>query len=154
MEIAGKLVRVPPASDTPMALADTSQLAKWGDAALAGYQIVPNVLLRAQKHLEIDCVDVVILLNLSLHWWGPNNLPYPSPVILADRINISKRTIERRLQDLEKKGFIKRLPPRAPQEGKPKVRSFEMKGFVEKLEIAAHMGLTQRQYAKERKVKN
>jgi DNA-binding HxlR family transcriptional regulator len=123
-----------------------SQLAKWGDAGRAGFQVIPNVLFRAQKHLGVDCVDILILLNLSLHWWGPYSLPYPSPALIAERMNVSKRTIERRLQTLEKSGFIKRLPAKAPQEGKPKVRSFEMSGLVAKLEEAALVGLVQREY--------
>ena len=127
---------------------DGFQLTKWGIAGRAGYQLVPNVLLRAQKHLEIDAVDVVILLNLSLHWWGPFNPPFPSPARISERMGVSRRTVERRLETLEKRGFLKRLPPTAPAEGKPKVRSFELSGLVEKLENAAMTGLVQREFFK------
>ena len=148
MMTGNELVHVPSASSTAMVpeQVPVSQLAKWGDAGRAGFQVIPNVLFRAQKHLGVDCVDILILLNLSLHWWGPYSLPYPSPALIAERMNVSKRTIERRLQTLEKSGFIKRLPAKAPQEGKPKVRSFEMSGLVAKLEEAALVGLVQREY--------
>ena len=125
-----------------------SQLKKWGIATKAGFQVVPNVLFRAQQHLGIDCVDVVILLNLSLHWWGSENLPFPTPALMAQRMGISKRTIERRIQNLQKRGFINRLPARALADGKPKVRKFDLSGLVEKLESAALVGLAKRQFAK------
>lgn len=140
-----QLVHVPKSSVQKDARASTTQLEKWGSAGKAGFQVVPNVLFRAQSYLKMDCIDVVILLNLSMHWWGRFNLPYPSPQLLAQRMNLSRRTIERHLQDLEKKGFITRLPARAPQEGKPKVRSFDMRGLVERLEAAASTNLSRRE---------
>jgi DNA-binding transcriptional ArsR family regulator len=144
----GQLVHVPKGPAPEEDRAAQTQLTKWGRAGKAGFQVVPNVLFRAQSHLKIDCVDVVILLNLSMHWWGPFNLPYPSPQLLAQRMSLSRRTIERHLQNLEKKGLIARLPARAPQEGKPKVRSFDMSGLVERLEGAASTNLRRREAPK------
>jgi hypothetical protein len=129
-------------SNTPR----NGQLEKWGDAGRAGFQVVPNVLFRAQKRLEIDSMDVVILLNLSLHWWGGANLPFPSPATIANRMDVSRRTVERRLEALERRNFIKRLKPEVPQAGKPKVRKFELRGLVEKLESCAAVNITQRNF--------
>lgn len=125
------------------------QLRKWGHAGQAGFQIVPNVLLRAQQQLELDASDVVILLNLSLHWWSADNLPSPSPRIIANRMGVSRRTIERRLGDLEKREFLKRLPA---DEGI--LRKYDLSGFVKKLESAAAAGLAQRAYRKARAAKS
>ena len=122
---------VPVEQAMPSAAPDDSQLKKWGVAGRAGFQVVPNVLFRAQQYLGLDSTDVVILLNLSLHWWGPYNLPFPSPALISQRMGVTRRTIERRLEALERKGFIKRLKPSAPAEGKPKVRKFELTGLVE-----------------------
>lgn len=121
------------------------QLKKWGTAGKAGFQIVPNVLLRAQQLLELDASDVVILLNLSLHWWSAENLPSPSPRIIANRMGVSKRTVERRLGDLEKREFLKRLPA---TDDMP--RKYDLSGFVQKLESAAAAGIAQRAYRKAR----
>lgn len=142
---------VPVKQMMPSAAPDDSQLKKWGVAGRAGFQVVPNVLFRAQQYLGLDSTDVVILLNLSLHWWGPHNLPFPSPALISQRIGVTRRTIERRLEVLERKGFIKRLKPSAPAEGKPKVRKFELTGLVEKLEAAAQEGLSQREFVKRQK---
>jgi len=108
-------------------------------------------ILTRDGTLELDSTDVVILLNLSLHWWGHDNLPFPSPALISQRMGVTRRTIERRLEALERKGFIKRLKPSAPAEGKPKVRRFQLTGLVEKLGIAAQQGLSQREFVKRQK---
>lgn len=121
------------------------QTARWGEAIGEGFQILPNVLFRAQRHLGLDSSDVVILVNLAMHWWGPGALPYPSPAILANRMGLSKRTIERRFVRLQGLGYIERLP--AESDGK---RRFELKGLVDKLESSAKQGLAQREPSKRR----
>lgn len=147
--LSAKLANV--GQPTSVAGPDDAQLRKWGLAGRAGFQVIPNVLFRAQKELEIDPIDVVILLNLTLHWWGPENLPFPSPALISQRMGISRRTVERRLGELERKGLIKRLKASAPAEGKPKVRKFELAGLVKRLETAALTGLAQREFVKRRK---
>ena len=86
------------------------QLRKWGSSVQSGYQLVPNVLFRAQSRLSLDATDVVVLLNLSLHWWGADRLPFPPPAVIANRMGVSRRTVERRLERLEREGFLKRVP--------------------------------------------
>ena len=141
---------VPVEQVTPSAAPDDSQLKKWGVAGRAGFQVVPNVLFRAQQHLGLDSTDVVILLNLFFTG-GTHNLPFLSPALISQRMGVTRRTVERRLEVLERKGLIKRLKPSAPAEGKPKVRKFELTGLVAKLEIAALQGLSQREFVKRQK---
>jgi hypothetical protein len=149
MATEGQLVHVGERSMWKGNPSDATQLEKWGKAGKAGFQVVPNVLFRAQSVLDIDAIDVVILLNLSMHWWDRTKLPYPSAQLLSQRMGLSRRTIERHIQNLDKRGFIQRLAAKAPQEGKPKVRRFDMSGLVERLEIAASKNLVQRQQSKE-----
>ena len=76
----------------PAAIADTDStsraiaFAKWGSALDAGFQIVPNVLIRAQSKLGLDALDLAILLNINLHWWTPHDLPYPRTSMIANRV--------------------------------------------------------------------
>ena len=141
-----QLVHVPRSqSIDPIHHGASFQTKRWGSAISAGFQIAPNVLLRAQRHLGLDTGDVVILLNLAMHWWAPNVLPYPSPTIIANRMGLSKRTIERRLESLQKRGFLKRLPA---EDGER--RRYDLSGMVEKLESAAAVGLAHREYSKRR----
>src|SRR6266852_8885595 len=125
---------------------------KWGSALNAGFQVIPNVLIRAQSQLGLDAVDCVILLNLNLHWWRKHNLPYPPPALIARRMGVSRRTIERRLFRLEKGGWLKRLPA-DESDSQPKVRKYDLSGMVQRLQQAAIIGVTQREYRRRVKSK-
>jgi len=119
--------------------------AKWGSALDAGFQVVPNVLLRAQSRLELDSVDVVILLNLNLHWWEKDSLPYPPPALIAKRMGVSRRTVERRISRLQKAGWLTRLPAYATG-GEFRSRKYDLSGLVARLQDAAAISLIQRNY--------
>src|ERR1019366_4860995 len=67
---------------------------KWGSALDAGFQVVPSVLVKAQSRLGLDAVDCMILLNLNLRWWQRDRLPYPPPALIAQRMGVSRRTVE------------------------------------------------------------
>jgi hypothetical protein len=56
---------------------------------LAGFQTVPNVLIQLHQQLGLDALDVLILLNLNMHWWKANDWPYPKPSLLAGRIGVT-----------------------------------------------------------------
>jgi DNA-binding MarR family transcriptional regulator len=97
-------------------------------------------LIRAQAKLELDALDLAILLNLILHWWTPKDWPYPPPRILANRIGVSIRTIERRLESLEQRGFLIRHPSEKSPEGLAH-RRIELTPLVVRLQAFARAGL-------------
>lgn len=121
-------------------------LAKWRSAIDAGFQVVPNVLIRAQSKLGLDPVDLAILLNITLHWWRSDELPYPQPKVIANRVGVSVRTVERRLEDLEKRGFLARMPSEKSADRLAR-RRIDLSGLVEKLEAAAAQNLALRAQA-------
>lgn len=106
-------------------------LEKWGDAMLAGHQVVPNILVQSHKQLKLDPLDVLIILNLNMHWWKADDLPYPKPASLAGRIGVTTRTIERRLQKLQKAGFIERVSAQSTRKGASK--RYRLAGLVDQL---------------------
>jgi DnaD-like protein len=118
---------------------------KWGSALDAGFQVVPSVLIKAQSRLGLDAVDCMVLLNLNLHWWQKDNLPYPPPALIARRMGVSRRTVERRLFRLQKAGWVKRLPA-VGMSGQPKVRKYDLSGMGERLQQAAIIGVNQGEY--------
>jgi hypothetical protein len=120
---------------------------KWGSALSAGFQVIPSVLIRAQSQLHLDAVDCMILLNLNLHWWQKENLPYPPPTLIARRMGVSRRTIERRLFRLQKAGWVHRLPADG-KNGQLKIRKYDLSGMVQRLQEAAVIGVNQREYRK------
>ena len=115
---------------------------KWGHSLDAGFQIFPDVLLRCQKLLGLESTDIVILLNITMHWWDHDDLPHPRPSIIAQRMNLTTRTVERRIGDLQNKGFLQRLPARL-KNGKT-VRPFDLSGLVAKLNAMSEGNLTLR----------
>jgi hypothetical protein len=121
----------------------TSISTKWGNALEAGFQQIPDVLIRAQRILGLDPLDLVILLNITMHWWEDDDLPYPRPSMIAKRVGVSTRTVERRLTDLAQRGLVKRLPSETRQDGVA-IRRFELSGLVHRLEALAETNLAMR----------
>ncbi len=115
---------------------------KWGTALQAGFQVVPNILIQAHRELNLDPVDVLVLLNLNMHWWEAANLPYPKITTIADRIGVGKRTIERRIHKMQKAGLIERLP--AETLGGGVVNRFRLTGLVEQLSRLAEQAVLAR----------
>lgn len=115
---------------------------KWGHSLDAGFQIIPDVLFRCQKLLDLEAVDVVILLNITTHWWEYDDLPYPRPSIIAKRMNLSTRTVERRISEMQKNGFLIRLASER-KKGKT-IRPYDLSGLVEKLKLFSTGNLVRR----------
>jgi|SRR5579863_2406915 len=99
---------------------------KWGEALSAGFQVIPNILIRDQNRLGLDALDVVILLNLTSHWWEQDNKPFVSPSLIGKRMNVSTLTVERPFEKLEDRQFIGR-DPRGPMGGDgPYIRRYDL----------------------------
>jgi hypothetical protein len=57
------------AMDAPVDAPPVSELeAKWGESLKAGYQVLPNSLIRGQHLLGLTAVDVVVIANLNQAW--------------------------------------------------------------------------------------
>lgn len=83
-------------------------VAKWGLAGRAGFQQVPDALLMKQQALELDGLDILVLLNVTLSWWRGEEPPYLRPKQIAGRLNVTVRSVQRSLKKMEKKGLIQR----------------------------------------------
>jgi predicted transcriptional regulator len=123
---------------------DSGKLArkKWGHSVDSGFQIVPNVLFRCQKILGLDALDTVILLNITTHWWEPGDLPHPRPSVIAKRVGVQTRTVERRLKELQENGFLVRLDS-TTKNGRS-IRPFDLSGLVQKLKAVSTENLKRR----------
>ena len=84
----------------------------------------------------------MVLLNMNMHWWQKGDFPFPRPTIIAKRMGVSKRTVERRIEKLVKAGLLERLP--LTKEGN--LRRYKLDGLVKRLQGAAAIGLLQREY--------
>lgn len=106
---------------------------RWGDALGGGFVLVPNVLLQHQRALKLDCEETVLLANLLLHWRTDDVPPFPRSETLAQRTGLSRRTVQRRLKQLEEKGFLRRFPGEIQDLDQRALTYYDMQGVVEKL---------------------
>ena len=96
---------------TPISVASSrpsAVTAKWGAAADAGFQMVPDVLLKSQSGLGLTATELVVLLNLTMHWWYPEQKPFPRVTTIAERMGIDMRTVQRAMARLRELGLIRR----------------------------------------------
>jgi DNA-binding MarR family transcriptional regulator len=82
---------------------------KWGDAASIGFQLVPDVLLKNQAKLELTATDMLVLLNVLMHWWYADKRPFPRSTTIAARMDVQPRTVQRSLARLHELGLIQRV---------------------------------------------
>lgn len=80
--------------------------AKWGEAAIAGWQALPDVLLKNQHKLDLTPTELLVLINVLSFWWYVEELPFPRVTTLAKRMNVTPRTVQRALQKLFDKGLL------------------------------------------------
>lgn len=83
--------------------------AKYGEASVAGFQAVPDLLLKHQAALGLSPTDLVVLLNILMHWWYPQQKPFPRSTIISTRMGVSSRTVQRSISHLEALGLLVRL---------------------------------------------
>ena len=106
-------------ADSTTATTDHALRRKWGRALdYGGFQAVPNVLLARQHSLRLSSTDIVVLLHFNRYWWTPDRDPFPRPARIAEQMGVHRRTVERALQGLEKKGLVKRLRPQQISSGR------------------------------------
>lgn len=82
--------------------------AKYREAAVAGFQPVPDLLLKHQSTLGLSPTNLVVLLNVLMHWWFPEQKPYPRSTTIAKRMGLSPRAVQRSLQQLHILGLLTR----------------------------------------------
>lgn len=82
---------------------------KWTKALMdAGWTAIPSVIIERQKVLGLDPIDINIILHLASYWWTRDNKPRPSKKTIAEAMEVTPRTVQRRIAELEKIGYIKR----------------------------------------------
>jgi hypothetical protein len=89
---------------------------KWGEAARAGFQAVPDLLFKHQDSLQLNPTELVVLLNVLMHWWYRHQKPFPRPTTIARRMGSTVRTVQRAIAKLESEGLLVRQigPNRVP----------------------------------------
>ena len=80
--------------------------AKYGKAAIAGFQAVPDLLLKHQHDLGLSATDLVVLRNVLTNWRYPGAEAVSRSTSIAKRMGVTPRTVQRSLQQMEELGFL------------------------------------------------
>lgn len=112
----------------------TPTTARWGHAIRGkrhGFLVVPHALLRYQKRLKLTDGEMLVAMNVLMHWSvsEPENLPFIPAHRIAKRMGASARTVQRHISSLERKGYLYRLPPEPTTDG-PVRRRMDLTGLV------------------------
>ena len=106
---------------------------KWGKEVIElGFCIVPSLLLRAQNRLGLSPTQLAVLLQLCDFWWDRERKPYPSKAVLAERLGLSPRQVQRHIAELENAGLVERVERRALHGGKL-TNLYDLSGLVQRL---------------------
>ena len=82
---------------------------KWtAETSEFGFTQIPNLLIICQGHLGLTDGELVTLIELLKFWYDYDSRIFPSIETLAKYSGRGYSTVQRRLKNLEKKGFIKR----------------------------------------------
>lgn len=104
-----------------------------------GFTLIPSVILRAQARLHINAVELAVLLHLIEHWWEDKAMPFPSKRRLAERLQVSDKTVQRAMKRLEDGGLIRR-EARSHSSGGQASNRYDLSPLVERLKpIAADL---------------
>lgn len=104
---------------------------KWGKELMgAGWTAVPNIIIKRQRQLGIEALDLNIILHLMSYWWKAGELPFPSKKTLAEAMNVNESTIRRRIASLEKGGLLKRIERRVEGD-RSKTNQYDFSGLIE-----------------------
>ena len=76
---------------------------------MKGFQHLPDALLRHQSDLELTATELVVLINITMHWWKSDEWPYPHPERIGSRMGLTKRSVERSIASMEAKGIFNRV---------------------------------------------
>jgi DNA-binding transcriptional ArsR family regulator len=109
---------------------------KWGEALAGGFVVIPSALLRYQSELKLDNGEMLVLMNLFMHWWKANDLPFPHTSTLAKRMGVTRRTVQRHVESLERKELIRRVWDTQPNPAaRLKSARYDLRGIADRLRV-------------------
>jgi DNA-binding MarR family transcriptional regulator len=66
------------------------------------------LLFKHQVTLQLNPTEMVVLLNVLMHWWYRHQKPFPRPTTIARRMGSTVRTVQRSINKLVAEGLLVR----------------------------------------------
>ena len=112
----------------------SSQERIWGRSVVRhGYTGIPSILIQAQSRLGVTPIQMNIIVQLLDYWRDPERPPFPTKKALADRMNVTAKTIQNNMRALEKAGLIQR-EQRKTASGDWNSNIYHLDGLVERIQ--------------------
>jgi DNA-binding Lrp family transcriptional regulator len=104
---------------------------KWTKPLMdAGWTVLPSVILDRQRALGLSATDICILMHLAKHWWYEENLPHPSKRSIAECMNVSQSTVQRRIRAMERDGLITRVKRFNSKTRGQQTNAYDFRGLI------------------------
>lgn len=117
---------------------------KWSRTLMkTGWTVLPNIIIEKQAALGLTTTDVCILLHLAKHWWKAGESPWPAKKTIAQAIGKDPRTVQRRIEAMEKLGLIRREERRTAQGSKTNL--YHLDGLIAKAKPFANEALREKE---------
>jgi DNA replication protein DnaD len=124
--------------------------AKSGEAAEAGFQTIPDALLKNQAKLGLSSTDMVALLNVAMD--SRHQRPFPRSTTIAGRMGVVVRTVQRALATLRRRGLLAKAREASP--GGRRREVCDLSGLVERLAELAEDDPSQAAQTKRREARH
>jgi predicted transcriptional regulator len=129
MSARDKVVKLKPKPDTRKASEK-----KFGKPVMSvGFCIVPSLLIQAQARLGLEPQQMNVLLHLLDMWWDKDSKPFPTKDRIAERMNVSAKTVQRHIVAMENAGLVNRIYRTKPGRGRTS-NEYDLSGLVAKLQ--------------------
>ena len=69
---------------------------------------MPHILLRKQVELGLSPTDMLVLINITMHWWYREQLPFPRSATIAERMGVDARTVQRSIRKMQDLKLVER----------------------------------------------
>lgn len=104
---------------------------KWGaDAYSLGWTAIPNIVIERQQTLKLDSLQLNLILILLKHWWRKDDAaPFPTKKTLGEITNRDPTTIQRKMRELEQKGYVTRQVRRTNGGGQQS-NGYDLSGLI------------------------
>ena len=99
-----------------------------GSSGRRGVSTPPGRFSKNQYLLGLNPTELVVLINLTMHWWYPKQRPFPRPTTIAERMGVDVRTVQRSLSRISELGLIRRI-----KTGSGASTEIDLDGLVERL---------------------
>lgn len=111
--------------------AEKRSVSKWGDAGRS-FQLLPDILFKRQTALGLSATDMLVILNITMHWWYSDQRPFPRTSTIAKRMGVEPRTVQRSLKKLSDLKLVTREKETA-EDGSERIVC-DLSGLVDRLE--------------------